>query len=101
MKQIISVCNESEGTQYHAHWNWLITAGRAHEGLYAPWRQQLRQVQREMGFSYIRFHGIFNDEMMVYREDEAGNPLRANTVYCLKVDGTLSWFQDLPAPATA
>ena len=33
--------------------------------------------------------------------DEAGNPLRANTVYCLKVDGTLSWFQDLPAPATA
>ena len=75
MKQIISVCNESEGTQYHAHWNWLITAGRAHEGLYAPWRQQLRQVQREMGFSYIRFHGIFNDEMMVYREDEAGNPL--------------------------
>lgn len=33
--------------------------------------------------------------------DETGQPLRANTVYCMKVDGTLSWFQDLPAPAAA
>lgn len=33
--------------------------------------------------------------------DEAGEPLRANTVYCMKTDGTLAWFQDLPAPAAS
>ena len=31
-------------------------------------------LQREIGFSYVRFHGIFHDDMAVYREDEAGEP---------------------------
>ena len=44
---------------------------------------------------------VAQKEVLAVLTDEAGNPLRANTVYCLKVDGTLSWFQDLPAPATA
>lgn len=51
-----------------------ICAGRAHEGLRANWQKQLRTVQNEIGFEYIRFHGIFNDEMAIYREDENGNP---------------------------
>ena len=62
------------GTSYRPHWNRLVTAGRAHEGMYAPWREQLKKMQAELHFEYIRFHGIFNDEMMVYREDESGNP---------------------------
>ena len=74
MKQNILIDQETAGKTFKPHWNRLITAGRAHEGLYAPWRAQLRQVQKEIGFSYIRFHGIFNDEMMIYREDENGNP---------------------------
>lgn len=69
----IQISTAKTGTIYQPHWNRLITAGRAHEGMYAPWREQLIQVQREIGFEYIRFHGIFNDEMMVYREDESGN----------------------------
>ena len=73
MKQKILIDQETAGKTFKPHWNRLITAGRAHEGLYAPWRAQLRQVQKEIGFSYIRFHGIFNDEMMIYREDENGN----------------------------
>ena len=69
----IQISTAKTGTIYQPHWNRLITAGRAHEGMYAPWREQLIQVQREIGFEYIRFPGIFNDEMMVYREDESGN----------------------------
>lgn len=53
-------------------WERLICAGRAHEGLREGWRNQLRRVQEEIGFDYIRFHGIFMDEMMVYTEDEDG-----------------------------
>jgi xylan 1,4-beta-xylosidase len=40
----------------------------------ADWREQLREVQRDIGFEYIRFHGILNDEMMIYRERE-GKPV--------------------------
>lgn len=69
----IQISTAKTGIIYQPHWNRLITAGRAHEGMYAAWREQLIQVQREIGFEYIRFHGIFNDEMMVYREDESGN----------------------------
>lgn len=40
----------------------------------ADFQKQLLQLQREIGFSYVRFHGIFHDDMAVYREDEAGEP---------------------------
>ncbi len=32
-------------------------------------RRQLEEAQRELGFKYIRFHGIFNDEIMIYGTD--------------------------------
>ena len=51
-----------------------IGAGRANEGLRADWQQQLATVQQEIGFDYIRMHGILHDDMGVYREDKAGNP---------------------------
>ncbi len=51
-----------------------ITAGRAGEGLRADWQEQLKILQEEIGFEYIRFHGIFHDDMAIYDEDENGNP---------------------------
>jgi xylan 1,4-beta-xylosidase len=52
-----------------------VGAGRANEGLRADWQAQLSMVQREIGFHYIRFHGIFHDDMGVYTEDSHGNPI--------------------------
>ncbi len=51
-----------------------VGAGRANEGLRADWQRQLTQVHRELGFRYIRFHGLFCDDMGVYFEDKHGNP---------------------------
>ena len=51
-----------------------IGAGRANEGLRADWQQQLATVQQELGFDYIRMHGILHDDMGVYKEDKKGNP---------------------------
>jgi xylan 1,4-beta-xylosidase len=51
-----------------------VGAGRANEGLRADWQRQLRRVHAECGFRYIRFHGLFCDDMGVYFEDK-GRPV--------------------------
>lgn len=52
-----------------------ITFGRAGEGLRADFQEQLRELQSEIGFEYIRFHGLFHDDMAVYDEDKNGKPV--------------------------
>lgn len=56
-------------------YNFCVGAGRANEGLRADWQRQLRRAKEDCGFRYIRFHGLFCDDMGVYQEDEKGNPL--------------------------
>ena len=51
-------------------YNFCVGAGRANEGLRADWQRQLKQVRAECGFRYIRFHGLFCDDMGVYQEDK-------------------------------
>lgn len=62
----------SKGTEFEHYWRKLTTFSRATEGLRGKWQSQLRELQRDVGFEYIRFHGIFNDEMMVYNIDPSG-----------------------------
>jgi xylan 1,4-beta-xylosidase len=52
----------------------VVGAGRASEGLRADWQEQLAIVQKEIGFKYLRMHGLLCDEMGVYGEDKQGNP---------------------------
>jgi len=52
----------------------VVGAGRAAEGLRADWQEQLATVQKEIGFRYLRMHGLLGDEMGVYGEDKQGNP---------------------------
>lgn len=63
----INISLTQPATPYDPYWRRCITAGRAAEGLREDWRQQLLEVQREIGFEYIRFHGPFHDDMMIYR----------------------------------
>jgi xylan 1,4-beta-xylosidase len=53
----------------------VVGAGRAAEGLRADWQRDLALVHRECGFKYIRFHGLLEDELGVYREDRNGKPV--------------------------
>jgi xylan 1,4-beta-xylosidase len=56
-------------------WKECIGAGRANEGLRADWQEQLALVQKEIGFRYIRMHGLLHDDMGVYRERKDGSPI--------------------------
>ena len=55
--------------------NECVGAGRANEGLRADWQRQLRMAKRQLGFRYIRMHGILHDDMGVYFEDGQGKPI--------------------------
>lgn len=48
--------------------------GRAKELLMEQVRTELATLQREVGFQYVKFHGILDDSMMLYNEDRSGNP---------------------------
>jgi xylan 1,4-beta-xylosidase len=50
-------------------WSLCAGAGRANEGLRADWQEHLRLAVKECGFKYIRFHGLYHDDMFVYREE--------------------------------
>jgi xylan 1,4-beta-xylosidase len=50
-----------------------VGAGRANEGLRGDWQRQLKLCHDELGFGFIRFHGLFTDDMGVYSEDAQGN----------------------------
>ena len=49
-----------------------VGAGRANEGLRADWQRQLAEVKKECGFNYLRFHGLFTDDMGVVIKDRDG-----------------------------
>ncbi|MFY0145087.1 GH39 family glycosyl hydrolase [Bacillus cytotoxicus] len=68
----VEVDMKQPGQPYEKHWTKLTTAGRAVEGLRSDWQEQFLIVKEELDFQYIRFHGIFNDEMMVYHESPEG-----------------------------
>ncbi|WP_171645246.1 GH39 family glycosyl hydrolase [Paenibacillus phytorum] len=59
-------------TEVDHTWKKLMTVGKAKEVLFAEVQKHMQRVQREIGFQYVRFHGIFDDEMMVYGENERG-----------------------------
>ena len=49
-----------------------IGAGRANEGLRADWQRQMVDVQANFPYEYIRFHGLFHDDMGVLTKNEKG-----------------------------
>lgn len=55
------------------YYNFCVGAGRAGEIMrYVP-TLQLEETVKECGFRYIRFHGIFHEDMGVCVKDEKGN----------------------------
>ena len=48
--------------------------GRAKEILMERVQKELIQLQKEIGFQYVKFHGLLDDTMMLYNEDRQGKP---------------------------
>ncbi|WP_163400095.1 GH39 family glycosyl hydrolase [Flavobacterium fluviatile] len=61
--QEVKVNATAKGAKFDHFWSKSVGAGRANEGLRAGWLEQLQQVQKDCGFQYVRFHGLFHDDM--------------------------------------
>jgi xylan 1,4-beta-xylosidase len=48
-----------------------VGASHAVMSLREDWRAHLTQIQRDVGFRYIRFHGLLDDDMSTYLEGKA------------------------------
>ncbi|MFP3787283.1 GH39 family glycosyl hydrolase, partial [Burkholderia sp. SIMBA_024] len=38
----------------------------------ADWQAQFREARERLGFEFVRFHGVFHDDMFVYRSSYGG-----------------------------
>lgn len=72
-------------------WKALFNVGYAKDILYADIQKQIQRVQREIGFKWIRFHGLLDDEMFVYSEKKDGTPY-----YCFQyIDQILDFVLEI------
>lgn len=53
-------------------WSHCVGAGRANEALRADWQGHFREAVATLGVRHVRFHGLFHDDMFVYRASDGG-----------------------------
>lgn len=59
----VNVSATGEGEKFDHFWSKCVGAGRANEALRAGWLEQMEKVQQNCGFEYVRFHGLFHEDM--------------------------------------
>ena len=68
-KRVITVENDVT-VPFHNNVGFCIGTGRMGLALQQAYQEQLKLVQEEIGFSHIRGHGLFCDDMAIYQEYE-------------------------------
>lgn len=71
MREIVADINNVKG-KLDRYFSRCVGAGRAAEVMRHEAYEQLRAVQSECPFEYIRFHGLFHDEMGIVNRDADG-----------------------------
>lgn len=67
-----SVSVGGQGQALRHTWRNVCCVGSTRELLYADVQEMIRKMQREMPFSYVKFHGLLSDDMMLYHELKNG-----------------------------
>jgi len=72
MSSINFYCDLAEPTTPFPHfWEHTVGSDHAPAALRADWQQQLRRCHNELGFQYVRFHGLLSDDMgTLVRQDD-------------------------------
>lgn len=70
--QTVLVDGSTATTPFPHFWEQMFGSGRAILSLRESYRNDLRAVKKITEFQYVRFHGIFLDEVGVYSENQQG-----------------------------
>jgi len=73
----------SKSTPFPHYWELCVGSCHAIMGLRQDWREQLEKVHHKLGFQYVRFHGLLDDEMSVC--------IRETTIFGGDTDGSLRY----------
>jgi xylan 1,4-beta-xylosidase len=71
----ISIDARAAAHPFPHYWERMFGSGRAILSLRESWRDDLRTVRSVTSASYVRFHGILDDEVGVYTEGPKGEAL--------------------------
>ncbi len=74
-EDVIVIDTKAQAHPFPHFWEQMFGSGRAILSLRENYRSDLRAVKKITNFGYIRFHGIFHDEVGVYSEDDKGQPV--------------------------
>ena len=58
---------DAETRPLDRYWEFCVGSCHAATALRADYREMLTRCHRELGFRYLRFHGLFDDDMSVVR----------------------------------
>ena len=76
--------------------NKCVSTSRAYLLLRHDHQEHILKAAKECGFKYLRFHGLFQDDLGIYRENKAGEPIYswqyADQVYDFIIDSGLRPF---------
>jgi xylan 1,4-beta-xylosidase len=71
----IVVDAKASGHPFPHFWEEMFGSGRAALSLRDNYRIDMRAVKQITDFTYMRFHGIFDDDIGIYSEDGQGKPV--------------------------
>lgn len=54
------------------YWEMCVGSCHGYTALRADYREQLVKAKKDLGFQYVRFHGILNDDMCVVQKNKDG-----------------------------
>ena len=82
-KQIEVLIKKDDSVPFHNKACYCIGTGRMNLALRHEYHKQLEKVQNEIGFSYIRGHGLFCDDMAIYQtyEEDGMEKVEYNFTY--------------------
>lgn len=65
--------NKIKKIKFKHYWKKTMSFGKAFEGLRGDIQAQIKEIKEELNPEYVRFMGLFSDEMHIYNEDAHGN----------------------------
>ncbi len=87
--------DKNKVTPFPHYWEMCVGSSNAYTALREDYRKQLKRAHDELGFKYVRFHGILDDRMSVLidKKDHSGNSL--GKVYnFVNIDNIFDWLLD-------